>query len=457
MARTIISTKAGIVVDVSTGSAPGRNVILDLTAFTIEVTAAMNGQELYSALLDYWKVTSGMTKYDFPIFPVDETAGKYYIGFDGQLYNTWIWKDTPSKKNLSSIGWRQYNADGSVAEEWQGVSTPPGAIGDSDQPYYQLLSSDSPANFTFTGPVAEPVKVFGDVTNGNFDKRTSLRLYVRPQGKTYAYADLASVSRSATGPYGQAFPLADGVDTNVTLSDSVFTSAPYTSVAVTFYVSNQSYTIGGVSHNFNVVVDNSTANLTLNQLYQYLQYLSRQATNINGGSSPNNVVHTGQTTGVLAAYVGTTFVTSTGVYVNGVQTTQLNDIQYTDVSGVVSSNPFTASGTINFNSAIQAAGANASYFLYFDSSFGSSSAIVVNDASSNPITGVVGGVSSISFTFAYDSNVQGGRTAGTDAGCDLVVLANGYTKYLRVPVTLKRAAGQTITATGQADSVYVAV
>ena len=456
MSRTILASKALILIDVVGGSVAGHNVLLDLVAYTIQVTAAMNGQELYSALLDYWKNTAGMTKYDFPIYPIDETSGKYQIGFDGALYNAWTWKDATTKKNLASIGWRQYNGNGTVAEEWQGVSTPPGAIGDTDQPYYQLLATDAPTNFTFAGPVNEAVQVFGDATHGNFDKRTALTLYVRPQGKTYSSANLASVSRSATGPYAQAFPLASAVDSNVSLADAVFTSAPYTSVNVTFFAANQSENIGGAAHNFNVVVDNSTAQLSLAQLYQYLQYLSRQSTNINQGAGANNAVHLGQTTGALASFVGTTFVTAQGVYVAGVQPSDINNVQYTDVTGATATNPFTASGTINFNSLIQAAGANATYTLYFDSAFGSGAAVVVNDANGNPITGSVGGAASVSFTFAYDSNTQGGRAAGTDAGCDLVVIAPNFTKYLRVPVTLKRASGQVFTATGQADSVYVA-
>lgn len=456
--RTIISAKSGIVVDLSTGTLTGRNVILTLSAMTIQVTAAMVGQELYSALLDYWKANSSMAQYDFPMYAIDQTSGKYQMGFDGTLYNGWTFDSATTKKNLASMGWTQFNTNGTIAEEWFGISTPPGALLSTDQPYYQLTSGSTlaPTNFTFTGPVNEAVQVFGDATHGNINTTSFCEIYARSQGMTYSTATLAAVSRSASGPYAQAFPLSDSTDINITLADTAFTAAPYTSLVTTFYATAIAETIGGVSHNFNIVVDNTTAAVSLADLYQYLQYLSRQATNINQGASPNNAVFIGKVTPVLANMVGSTLVTTTGVYINAVNPSDLNNITYTDVNGATANNPFTASGTFNFNSVLSGV-TSGTFTLYFDAGFGTSTAVIVNDASGTPITGSIAGVSSHSFTFAYDTNTQGGRTAGTNALCDLVVIAPGGAKYIRQQLTLLRQAGQQFAVTGTADSVYTSV
>ena len=76
--------------------------------------------------------------------------------------------------------------------------------------------------------------------------------------------------------------------------------------------------------------------------------------------------------------------------------------------------------------------------------FGTSSAVVVNDASSVPITGNVSGLNTKSFTFDYDANVQGGRTAGVDAAVTVVALGLSGAQYVIATGTITRSTGNAI-------------
>ena len=58
---------------------------------------------------------------------------------------------------------------------------------------------------------------------------------------------------------------------------------------------------------------------------------------------------------------------------------------------------------------------------YVGANFGTSGAIIVQNASSTPISGTVGGASSLSFSFDYDGNAQRGTSSkGTDAPITVV-------------------------------------
>ena len=74
--------------------------------------------------------------------------------------------------------------------------------------------------------------------------------------------------------------------------------------------------------------------------------------------------------------------------------------------------------------------------------YGTTNAVLVNDNSGTPISGTVGGAASISFDFDYDGNVQGGRTAGTDADITIVIVGQNTAQPVVVQVTLTRAVGQ---------------
>jgi hypothetical protein len=76
----------------------------------------------------------------------------------------------------------------------------------------------------------------------------------------------------------------------------------------------------------------------------------------------------------------------------------------------------------------------------------SDDAIIVNDNTSTPITGNVGG-SSVAFDFDYDNNVQGGRTFGTDAAIIIRALGEDVAAFVETSGTITRATGLTFSVT----------
>jgi hypothetical protein len=67
-------------------------------------------------------------------------------------------------------------------------------------------------------------------------------------------------------------------------------------------------------------------------------------------------------------------------------------------------------------------------------------AIIVNDNGGSPIEGTVAGAS-VAFDFDYDNNVQGGRTAATDADIVIRALGEDVAAFVEVFGTITRATG----------------
>lgn len=85
--------------------------------------------------------------------------------------------------------------------------------------------------------------------------------------------------------------------------------------------------------------------------------------------------------------------------------------------------------------------------------YGESGAITVNDASSNPITGTISS-GSISFTYDYDGNTQGGFTAGTDRPVTLIGIRPGSGKFVVATGTLTRSKSIALSLVAEQDRVY---
>lgn len=269
---------------------------------------------------------------------------------------------------------------------------------------------------------------------------------------------------------------------------------------------------------------------TLANVYEKIQYLLRQTTNINSFSGGSTII--GQKADDLLQFVGADLNSGiadpenpansvvNGVIINGIRETDKNNVAYFDDGGVKRVFPFTATGTITFNSnLVEDIADGAKFWMFFDHTVRTSgtdisvgtptgrtavitaastfdnlsgtspqhlldqeyvrfsgftnpenngiwrvtdnsglaaspvqftaykvsgdapiaesaggsvnldqnpidspAAILVQNADGVDITGTIAGASS-SFTFDYDGNTQGGRTASTDA--DIVLRAIG--------------------------------
>jgi hypothetical protein len=83
-----------------------------------------------------------------------------------------------------------------------------------------------------------------------------------------------------------------------------------------------------------------------------------------------------------------------------------------------------------------------------------SGAVTVNNDLAAPIAGVIN-AASIPFAFDYDGNVQGGRTAGTDAAITIVAGNAGSAKPVVATGTITRSKGISITLTAEQDRGYI--
>lgn len=437
----------------------GTELTLDLTAKTFKLNEAGNLtfkdgvtiQALYSKFIKLWE-TSAKNRYPFPMYTIDAKSGQFQIGTDGGTYNGWKPLDDATRQALRDGGWSEYSAAGVLNRQYVGIVSL-GDVNTGAQLYYQRASTDAPTNFTFTDEVNEGIQVFGDAANGNLDKRTYFKAFVREYGKKYKSSTLVDTGQTATGAYTVNVLLSNEDDLKITHNDAtVSTTLPYTGITITYYGTDQSKTIGASSYPFRVVINGNNA--TLEQIYEKIQYQLRQDTDIDAGAG--NV--TGKTASELLSFVGDTLVTSAGVFVENIQAADLNRIEFYDKNNVKRIYPYSASGTINSNTPL-VTGGTGYYVMYFADTvtgdYGTANAIVVNDKDGIPIQGTISSAS-IAFTFDYDGNVQGGRTAGTDAGIVLVAGNKGYAKPVVVTGTITRAKGISFTATAETDRAYVA-
>lgn len=435
----------------------GTEITIDTAAKTFTLNQAGNLvykdgvtlQALYSKFIKLWE-TAAYNKYPFPMYVIDAKSGQFNFGTDGGTYNGWKPANDVTRQALRDGGWSEYSNAGVLNRQYVGIVSL-GDVSTGAQLYYQRASADTPTNFTFTDEVNEGIQVYGDAANGNLDKRTYFKAFVREYAKKYKSSTLADTGQTATGAYTVNVLLSNEDDLKITANDASMTGAPYSGITVTYYGSDQSKTIGGSSYPFRVVIEGNGA--TLEQIYTKCQYLLRQATDIDAGAG--TVI--GKTANELCYFVGDTLVTTQGVFVNNIQAVDLNRIEFYDQNNVKRVYPYSAAGTITFNTPLVTGGAGY-YRMYFldtvTGDYGTASAITVNDKDGVAIAGTISGPS-VSFTFDYDGNVQGGRTAGTDATIVLVAGNKGYAKPVVVTGTITRAKGISFGAVAETDRAFV--
>jgi hypothetical protein len=435
----------------------GTEITIDTTAKTFTLNQSGNLiykdgvtlQALYSKFIKLWE-TSSYNKYPFPMYVIDAKSGQFQFGTDGGSYNGWKPANDTTRQALRDGGWSEYDSTGNLNRQHVGIVSL-GDVNTGAQLYYQKVQSGAPTNFTFTDEVNEGIQVFGDTNNGNFDSRVYFKAFAREYAKKYKSSTLADTAQSGTGAYTVNVLLSNEDDLKIQAPDNSMTSAPYNNVTVTYYTTDQNKAIGSGSYPFRVVIDGNGA--TLEQIYTKAQYLLRQTTDIDSGTG--TVI--GKTADELCYFVGDTLVTTAGVFITNIQAADINRIQFTDYTGVVRTYPFSSAGTTTFNTPLTTAAAGY-YIMYFldtvTGDYGTSTAITVNDEDGIPIQGTITG-SSLPFTFDYDGNTQGGRTAGTDAQIVIVAGNKGYAKPVVVQGTITRAKGISFGAVAEADRAYI--
>jgi hypothetical protein len=213
-------------------------------------------------------------------------------------------------------------------------------------------------------------------------------------------------------------------------------------------------TVGSANYPFTVIIDadtnvagNVSGEQRLSTIYQSVQYQLRQNEDVDRGvSSPDGFV-LGKTADELLGFVGPTLVTTEGVYIDSFNGQDNNEITLTTFSNVDGSAitvefDFVAQITINFGDNL-ISDSDAKFFLFFananGNAFGTSSAIIVNDAADVAISGDVSGLTSITRSFDYTGNTQGGRTPNTDAPVVGVGIGLQNGQYVNSSTTIERS------------------
>jgi len=407
-------------------------------------------QAIYSKFVDLW-ATATYQDSPFPMNALDALSGQYLIGIDaGGNANGWRPLNDTTRQIMRDGGWEEYDENGVLLRVYAGL-VGLGSVSAGAQLYYQTEPTSAPVNFTFEDQANEGIQVFGNAANGNFDNRTFFKTFVREQGKSFSDSVLADTGKTTTGAFIVNMLLSNSDDLKISDLDSEMTNAPYNNITVEYFASNQSRTIGGVAYNFDVIIDGNNA--TLEEIYTKTQFLLRQSTDIDSGAG--TVI--GQTADLLCQFVGETLQTTSGVFIDNIQSADSNRIIFNDVTGTDRINPFESSGVLNFNAIL--VGAGSSYRLMYTApagtgnDYGEAGAITVNDASGSPITGIISS-GSIGFTFDFDGDAVGG-TAGTDKVVTLIGIRPNSSKFAVAEGLLNRSKGITLSLVAEADRAYL--
>jgi len=436
---------------------PGRIITLN-AAGNLVAKDGVTWQALYSKLVDLW-ATSTYQDSPFPAYAIDALSGQFQIGTDGSTFSGWTFANDTVRNMLRDGGWAEYNAAGTKVAEYCGFVGLGGiAPAATVQPYYHLATADAPINFPFADQFNVGVKVYDNIS---LNKRTYAKAFVREYGKKFKSSILADTGSTATGAFKQSFLVSNEDDLKITAllgavqatADTAMSGAPYSGITVAYYLANQTRTIAGVSRNFKIIVEGNGG--TLEQIYAKVQYLLRQATDINVGGTAGTKV--GKIQDELLKFVGDTLVTSQSVYIDDVLSADSNRVQFYDDSNVLRENLYTAAGTMTFNGVL--VGSGSSYRLMFSAppgagnDYGESGAVTVNNAAGTPITGTISS-GAIAFDYDYDGNVQGGYTGGTDRPVTLIGIKPGTGKFAVAIGTLTRSKGISLSLVSETDRVY---
>jgi hypothetical protein len=220
-------------------------------------------------------------------------------------------------------------------------------------------------------------------------------------------------------------------------------------------VSNQSFTLQRAS----------PITATAEQIYTKVQYLLRQNSDIDA----TDQTVTGKTASELLHFVGDTLLAGrdapanpngggSGVIIEGFSATDTNRLTFYDNTATARTYPFVASLTINFGANL-VADASSKYWVYFttlpgaSNDYGESGALIVDDNAGADMAGTIGG-SSVTKSFNYDGNVQGGRTPGTDAGITVVGIGLITGQYVRATATIARSTANSVSLVAALERNY---
>lgn len=252
-------------------------------------------------------------------------------------------------------------------------------------------------------------------------------------------------------------------------------TAAHTSGALTQPITGANYTdnwaayegerqIGTTYYPFTVIIDADTdvaggasGDAVRAQVYEKVQYLLRQNSDIDTDASASVI---GKTADLLLYFVGDTLVTKPGVYIDSFNTLDKNDIEFYDATNTKRTFPYVATLTVNFGDNLKN-DVSAKYWVFFTGplpggeTFGESNALLVDqEGAAGDMTGDISNSSSVVLSFDYDNNVQGGRTAGTNANITAVALGLSTGQYVKATGTIAKSKANSVSLVAPLERNY---
>lgn len=418
----------------------------------------VTGQCVYSFLKEEWKTDDNLIKFPFPMIAITEEQF--------ELIDNWNWDDQTTKNTVRDAGWSYKNTAGVSREEYMNLTTLGSFLNSgTDTAYYVQstpTSAGTPVDTVFPGEVNQAIQIFGGVNYGNFDYRDSFVIYLREYASTYDIYDLLTEQNLTALTYKKyALPLSNAQDIKITHTDAKIASgANYQNIDISYYYAPQGFLIGDTTYYFHVIIEADGKSAEI--VYEKVQYLLRQTTNINANpaTSASSVIR-GDIADALLTFIGDTLRTSYvagwgGVYIDNFAAADINRLEFTDDSQIIRTYPYTATGLLQFNSYLVDDVA-AEYWMFFTSigtsAYGTSAAILVKDSDNNTITGFAS-AAEIAYTFDYDGNNQAGRTPATNAPVTVVAIGLITAQYVRTTATITRSTANNISLVAALERNY---
>lgn len=444
-------------------------VYIDVTNFLIKLnivgnlsTDGVTLKALYSFLKEEWlndPNSKGLNALPFPMVPITDESFEFVDG--------WNFDADASRYLIRTAGWTVKNTSSNVIEKWAGIIGL-GTIESDDQLYFN--QGNGAVDVELTGQVNQAVQIFrdddgdGNTSEGSdFDRRTTFTIFCREQGQTYDSASISDIGVTTMDSIAYRFPISTGTDLKIDATDNTIeTTEPYTGMSITYYATPQSRDIGGTSYNFGVIIDGYEG--TAEEIYEFVQYKLRQNSDIN--EEATEVI--GKTADSLLQFVGDNLSTlsvtnpaggGTGVFIDNYQVVDINRLTFTDNTETERTFPFVAALTINFGDNL-VNDAAAKYWIYFTTTpdgydFGEADGLLVQDGDDADMTGDIDGNSSIQKSFAYDTNEQGGRTAGTNANITAVGIGLSTGQYVKATGTIARSTSNVVSLVAALERNYL--
>lgn len=191
----------------------------------------------------------------------------------------------------------------------------------------------------------------------------------------------------------------------------------------------------------------------LSETYQFIQHQLRQTGDIDYGPGSFR----GDVNDLLMSYAAPTG-TTINMYIDNMNADDTNNVTWGDACGDSRLEAYVATFTINHNANMQADADTKVRMIYTSVPAGAWStkdAVTVTEAVTvSAIAYNVGGAASRQYSYDYDGNTDGGRTAGTDASCKLIGIGLDTAQYVITSVTIQRAKGQSFTMTAALERNY---